>query len=60
MNTPNAANIMYEAFRNNIIPTGKSIKDGSMSLEKLKNIVKNTESKCTRVNCCKKKKENLI
>jgi hypothetical protein len=51
MNTPNAANIIYEAFRNNIIPTGKSIKQGTINFDKIKQMVMKAEVKCAGANC---------
>jgi hypothetical protein len=59
MNTPNAANVIYEAFRNNIIPTGKSIKQGEINFDKIKQLVLKTEMKCSKVNCCKGK-SNMV
>jgi hypothetical protein len=55
MNTPNAANIMYEAFRNNITVTGRSIKEGNINFDKIKQFVQTAQPKCSKVDCCKNK-----
>ena len=59
MNTPNAANIMYEAFRNKVLITSKSIKEGTMNFNKIQELVKKLEIKCTKVNCCRKNKAKI-
>jgi len=51
MNKPNSANIIYESFRNNLIPSAKSIKSGELTLEKLKGILKNIKPRCARAEC---------
>lgn len=51
MNSPNSANIIYEAFRNNIVISGKSIKSGELSISSIKNMLKLTKGKCSKINC---------
>jgi NADPH-dependent 2,4-dienoyl-CoA reductase/sulfur reductase-like enzyme len=51
MNRPNAANIIYEAFRNNLIPSGKCIKKGDLNLDKLKSILQNVKPRCAKAEC---------
>jgi len=51
MNRPNAANIIYEAFRNNLIPSGKCIIKGDLNLDKLKSILKNVKPRCAKAEC---------
>lgn len=61
MNSPNSANIVYESLRNNIIPTANSIKSGELTIEKMKNILKKVNSKCSKVNClCAQRKNTNI
>ncbi len=55
MNTPNAANIIYEAFRNRILITGKSVKEGVINMNKIEKLVKKVGIKCSKVNCCRNK-----
>lgn len=59
MNTPNAANIMYEGFRNNKLPRATLIKDGTANLETIKLSLKNTKVRCKRAEClCEKRRAN--
>lgn len=51
MNTPNAANIVYEAMRNNIIPSATLIKNGEMTIDSMKQILNKMNSKCSKVGC---------
>jgi len=51
MNTPNAGNIMYEAFRNNKLPRATLIKNGSANIESIKNELRGVKIKCSRANC---------
>jgi NADPH-dependent 2,4-dienoyl-CoA reductase/sulfur reductase-like enzyme len=51
MNKPNAANIIYESFRNNLIPSGMCIKRGELNLDTLKSILKNIKPRCARAEC---------
>lgn len=57
MNSPNAANIMYEAFRNDKVPRATLLKSGDANLETIKNSLKNVKVKCLRADCaCAKRK----
>lgn len=58
MNSPNSANIMYEAFRNKFVPSARSFKSGEMTIEKLKEVVK-TRSKCSKITCLCTNKINI-
>lgn len=61
MNSPNSANIMYEAFRLNKLPRASLIKNGSADLNTIKNSIKNGKANCARANCaCAAKKEMKI
>ena len=51
MNTPNAANIMYEAFRNDKMPRATLIKDGTATLETIQKSLKTVKPKCKRADC---------
>ncbi len=51
MNTPNAANIMYEAFRNDKLPKANLLKEGSADLNSIKQGLKGTKMKCKRADC---------
>jgi NADPH-dependent 2,4-dienoyl-CoA reductase/sulfur reductase-like enzyme len=51
MNKPNAANIIYESFRNNLIPSAEPIKKGELNIDKLKVILKNIKPRYTRAEC---------
>jgi len=51
MGVSNATNIMYEAFRRNLVPRGNLIKDGSISLDNIKETVNKTKVKCSRATC---------
>jgi NADPH-dependent 2,4-dienoyl-CoA reductase/sulfur reductase-like enzyme/nitrite reductase/ring-hydroxylating ferredoxin subunit len=58
MNTPNAANIMYEAFRNDRLPSASAIKNGSSNLEKIKTSLKRVKVKCLRADCvCERRRQ---
>lgn len=58
MNNPNAANIMFEAFRLDKLPKANLIKNGSVDLESIKKSLKNVKVKCARANCaCAAKKK---
>lgn len=60
MNVPNAANIMYEAFRNNKLPRASLLKDGSANLETIKHALKSVKGKCSRADCvCAARKAKL-
>ncbi len=58
MNTANAANVMYEAFRNNKLPRATLIKDGTANLNTIKVSLKNTKVRCKRAECLCEKKRN--
>ena len=51
MNSPNAANIMYEAFRNDKLPKANLLKEGSANLESIKQSLRGTKMKCKRADC---------
>lgn len=51
MNTPNAGNIMYEAFRNNKLPRATSIKNGAANLDTIKRELAGIKVRCSRVDC---------
>lgn len=58
MNTSNAVNIMYEAFKANLLPRGSLIKDGTINLQSIKETVSKTKNKCSRSTCvCMKNKK---
>jgi len=58
MNTPNAANIMYEAFRNNKTPRATLIKDGTENLETIKKSLSKIKVKCKRADCVCERRRN--
>ena len=51
MAIPNAANVMYEAFRNNKLPSATAIKSGQSDLNRIKNNLKGVKGKCARAHC---------
>jgi hypothetical protein len=51
MGVSNAANIMYEAFRNNKLPSATAIKTGNSDLNKIKLGLKGVKGKCARAHC---------
>lgn len=51
MGVPNAANIMYEAFKANILPGGYLIKNGTLNLENIKQSLKKVKGKCSKSSC---------
>jgi len=51
MGVSNAANIMYEAFRNNRLPSATAIKTGEVDLNKIKRSLKGVKGKCNRAHC---------
>lgn len=51
MATSNAANIMYEAFRSNRLPSATAIKTGQSDLNKIKNSLKGVKAKCSKAFC---------
>ena len=60
MNTPNAVNIVYEALRANVMPSGTAIKAGKVTLDTIKNNLKGVKVKCSRVNCLCAARRNKI
>ena len=60
MNSPNAANIMFEAFRLNKLPKANLIKNGSSDLNTIKQSLKNQKVKCARSNCACAAKKDII
>lgn len=59
MGIPNATNIMYEAFKANIIPRASAIKNGSVTLDTIKQTVGKTKNRCSRSTCaCSMKSSN--
>jgi hypothetical protein len=51
MNSPNSANIMYEVFKNNYVVTVGALKSRELTIEKLKDLLKKMNSRCSKVNC---------
>ena len=51
MNVPNATNIMYEAFKSNIVPKAYLIKDGTVTLKDIKTSLSNVKNRCSRSTC---------
>jgi len=51
MSVSNAANIMYEAIRNNKLPSATAIKTGQSDLNRIKNNLKGVKGKCSRAHC---------
>jgi NADPH-dependent 2,4-dienoyl-CoA reductase/sulfur reductase-like enzyme len=51
MNTPNASNIMYEAFRNDKVPRATVIKSGAANLDSIKQSLRTVKVRCKRVDC---------
>jgi NADPH-dependent 2,4-dienoyl-CoA reductase/sulfur reductase-like enzyme len=51
MNSPNSANIIYEAFRNRYVISASSIKNGEITIDKLKQILEKIPAKCTKIDC---------
>jgi len=51
MNTPNAGNIMYEAFRNNKLPRATLIKNGSANLQTIRKELSGVKVRCSRADC---------
>ena len=60
MAVPNAANIMYEAFRNNKLPSATAIKTGQTDLNRIKNSLRGVKGKCARAHCvCAERRRQL-
>lgn len=51
MAVPNASNIMYEAFRNDKLPSATAIKTGLSDLNRIKNNLRGIKGKCARAHC---------
>ena len=51
MNVPNATNIMYEAFKSNVVPKAYLIKDGTVTLKDIKTSLSNVKNRCSRSTC---------
>ncbi len=51
MAVSNASNVMYEAFRNNKLPSATAIKTGQSDLNRIKNSLKGVKGKCSRAHC---------
>lgn len=51
MNKANAVNIMYEAFKANILPRANLIKNGTVNIDTIKASLAGVRNKCSRSNC---------
>lgn len=51
MGVPNAVNIVYEAFKADILPKANLIKNGSIGINEIKKSLVNVKNKCSRSNC---------
>jgi hypothetical protein len=51
MNKQNAINVLNEAFRANKIPKASLIKNGSVSVDTIKESLKGVKIVCPRVDC---------
>ena len=59
MGVDNAVNIMYEVFKSNLRPRASLIKDGTVTLENLKDSVGKVRNKCSRSTCACFPKSNI-
>ncbi len=59
MNKANAANIMYEAFRNDKVPSASAVKSGAANMDTIKASLKKVKVKCMRANCACERKRRL-